>query len=329
MKYIPRNITPEILDALSTSPVVLLNGARQTGKSTLAQHLGRQRGFRYVSLDDLTVLEGISHDPSGYLMSLPLPVIIDEVQREPRLFRVIKMLVDRRRQPGQFFLTGSANVLMLPRMAEFLAGRMEILTLWPFSCDELMGRKSVFIDQVFSEHFPYFHEEDLLLPDLVRKLIQGGYPEILKLSSSRRRNAWFDAYITTILQRDVRDLARIEGLHELPRLLSLIAANAGAMLNLSDLSRRTGLVTMTLKRYLTLLEATFLVQRIPAWSGNIGKRLIKAPRIYLNDTGLLCYLLGCDEERLFKEPQMRGQVLENYVVQELHKQRVWSEARPG
>jgi len=326
--YIPRNITTEILDALQTNPVVLINGARQTGKSTLAQWIANQEYFEYVTLDDFTVLNAVSRDPIGYLSAFDRPLIIDEVQRVPQLFLAIKQLVDKNRRPGQFLLTGSANVFMLPKLSESLAGRIEIITLWPFSCDELIQKKSTLIDQFFSSKFSMIQTDDLSRKDLVKKMITGGYPEMQKLNSDRRRNAWFNSYITTIIQRDVIDISRIEGIQELPRLLSLAAAQSCGLLNLSSLSRDAGLVMMTLKRYLSLLEATFLVKRLSAWFKNIGKRLIKASKIYIADSGLFSYLVGIDQNRLDNDPKLIGQLLENYVMQELFKQASWSETLP-
>jgi len=327
--YIPRHITPEILDALQTSPVVLINGARQTGKSTLARRIAQQLDFHYVTLDDFTVLNAVSSDPVGYLSAFDKPLIIDEVQRVPQLFLAIKQLVDKDRRPGMFLLTGSANIFMLPRLSESLAGRLEIITLWTFSCDELIQKKAIFIDSLFADSFQPVHDNRLSRKDLMEKITRGGYPEVQKLRTERRRNAWFNSYITTILQRDVTDISRIQDIQQLPGLLSLIASRSGGLSNLSSLSRDAGLVMMTLKRYLSILEATYLVKRLPAWFKNIGKRLIKAPKLYLTDTGLLSYLVGIDQQRLNTAPKLFGQLLENYVMQELFKQASWSETLPG
>lgn len=327
--YIPRHITSEILDALATSPAVLLNGARQTGKSTLVQSIAKQSSFEYVTLDDFTTLNAVSRDPIGYLTAHKKPIIIDEVQRVPQLFLAIKQLVDKNRQPGQFLLTGSANIFMLPKLSESLAGRMEIITLWPFSCDELIQKKATFIDHLFSDQFSLIQDHDLSRQPLIKKMITGGYPEIQKLNTERRRIAWFNSYITTILQRDVTEISKIEGVQELPRLLSLIASQSSNLVNMSSLSRDAGLVMMTLKRYLALLEAIFFVKRLPAWFKNIGKRLIKSPKLYLTDTGLLSYLMGMGQNRLETNPKFIGQLVEGYVMQELFKQATWSETLPN
>jgi uncharacterized protein len=326
--FLYRNISEEIFEALSSSPIVLLNGARQTGKSTLVKWIAEQRQFEYVTLDDLTTLNAVIRDPVGYLAAFKKPLIIDEVQRAPGLFLTLKQLVDQQRTPGKYLLTGSANVFVLPRLSESLAGRIEIITLWPFSCDELASRKGIFIDRLFSRQFDMNQDENFSREEFITKMMNGGYPEVQTLSTQRRKNAWFQSYITTILQRDVQDISRIEGIHELPRLLNLIAAQSGSLVNFSSLSRDAGLVMMTLKRYVALLEATFLIKRLPAWFKNIGKRLIKAPKIYLNDTGLTGYLLGIDQQRFVRDPHLLGRLLENYVMHEMFKQSGWSRIQP-
>lgn len=167
--YIPRNITSEILDALATSPAVLLNGARQTGKSTLVQWIAKQHEFEYVTLDDFTTLNAVSRDPVGFLSAIKKPLIIDEIQRTPQLFLAIKQLVDKNHQPGQFLLTDSANVFMLPKLSESLAGRMEVIILWPLSCDELIQKKGLFIDHLFSDQFSLLHDHDFSRKELIEK----------------------------------------------------------------------------------------------------------------------------------------------------------------
>ena len=327
---IPRNITQCLLDALSDNPVVFLAGARQTGKSTLAQSI-RSSDFqaRYLTLDDAGVLAAAQNDASGFLAGLTGPLILDEVQRAPELFPAIKILVDRNRQPGQFLLTGSANVLLLPQISESLAGRMEILTLWPFSQGEIEGTKESFVDHLFTDDWPPLPSQPANRTDLYARVLQGGFPEILKRTGDRRRRAWFGSYMTAILQRDVRDLANIEGLSAMPRLMSLLSARATSLLNFSELSRSVGIPQTTLKRYISLLETTFLICFVPAWSGNLSKRLVKSPKTILTDTGLMAYLQGVDQERLMNDSTLTGPILENFVVMELRKQVTWSQHQPS
>ena len=324
-----RNITPLIEEALSDSPVVLLAGARQTGKSTLARKIASEiHPSQYLTLDDAGVLSAARHDPAGLIAGLEGNVIIDEVQRAPELFLAIKAEVDRNRKPGRFLLTGSANVLLLPRLSESLAGRMEILTLWPLSQGEIEGVREGFVDGVFAERLPSPKRGLEGRSDVMRRLLRGGYPEVISRASAARRKTWFQSYITTILQRDVRDLANIEGLTILPRVLSLIAARTTSLLNFAELSRSIAIPQTTLKRYMSLLETTFLVQMLAPWSGNLGKRLVKAPKIMLNDTGLLSNLVGLSEEGLDYQEGIIGAVLENFVAMEIGKQAAWSKTQP-
>jgi predicted AAA+ superfamily ATPase len=318
---ISRHITPSLLEALSDTPVVFLNGARQTGKSFLARWLAATaHPARYLTLDEVAVLAAAQSDPTGFIAGLDGPVVLDEVQRVPKLFLAIKAQVDRDRRPGRFLLTGSADVLLLPELADSLAGRMEVLTLHPLSQGEIEGRPEGFIGAVFAAQLPGLTAGSESGPALCDRIRIGGYPEMQTRTLPRRRAAWFSSYLNTILSRDLRDLARIEGLAALPRLLSLLAARATSLLNFAELSRTAGLPQTTLKRYLSLLETAFLVSYLPAWSSNLGKRLVKAPKLMLNDTGLLVHLLGMD---LSPGPQL-GPVLENFVAAELRKQAAWS-----
>jgi predicted AAA+ superfamily ATPase len=322
-----RNIEQSLRLALADTPVILLNGARQTGKSTLALKLAKDVSAHYLTLDDATVLAAAVADPSGFVRTMQGMVIVDEVQKAPGLFPAIKVEVDADRRPGRFLLTGSANVLMLAKLAESLAGRMEIATLWPLSQGELLDRQERFIDAVFSARLPELEPLGEKRGDLLQQLTLGGYPEVIGRGTERRRQAWFASSVTTILQRDVRDLANIDGLTEMPRLLALLAARTGGLLNISELSRSSGIPNTTLKRYLSLLEATFLLATLPAWSTNVGKRLIKSPKVYLVDSGLTAYLVGQTAPRLSSESTIAGHLLEGFVVGELRKQRTWSETR--
>jgi hypothetical protein len=325
---IKRNITQNVLDALSDTPVLLLNGARQTGKSTLVKSISEHsHPARYITLDDATVLAAVRNDSAGFLAGMDGPVVIDEVQKAPELFPVIKAEVDRNRNPGRFLLTGSANVFLLPRLSESLAGRMEILSLWPFSQGELAGTRESFVDALFAGKLSTEAPRRESPASLQARIISGGYPEAVSRVKEDRRRAWFESYITTILQRDIRDLANIEGLTNLPRLLAIIASRVPALLNFSEFSRTLAIPQSTLKRYMTLLEATVLIQHLPAWSGNIGKRLVKSSKLVMSDTGLMAHLLGANKERLAAGGIM-GHLFENFIIMELKKQITWSAAKP-
>jgi uncharacterized protein len=329
-KMIKRNIADSILAALSDTPVVLLNGARQTGKSTLVKWLAEKKHkAEYITFDDATTLSAARNDPSGFLAGINGPVVLDEIQKAPDLFPALKVEVDRDRTPGRFLLTGSANVLLLPKISESLTGRMEILTLYPFSQGELASKKETFLKHVFDPS----HFESKLMPlknrELLRRIKTGGFPEVVTRHSFERKAAWCASYITTILQRDIRDIADIDRLTEMPKLLALLAARAASMLNFAEISRSIGIPVATLKRYVAIFEATFLVHFLKPWSANLGKRLAKAPKIILSDTGLLTHLLGLSAEDSVPEPMIAGRLLENFVVMELFKQRSWSRTKPG
>jgi hypothetical protein len=309
----------------------LINGARQTGKSTLAQLPElKQQGRQYLTFDDPGVLTAAKRDPNGFIAGLTAPVTLDEIQHAPELFTAIKMAIDRKREPGRFLLTGSANVLLLPKLSESLAGRMELLTLWPFSQGEIHGVKEGFVDALFSKRPVWASGENAHLQrdELFKKVLSGGYPLANARKTASRRKAWFQSYLTTILQRDIRDLTHVADVTAVPRLLSVVATRAGSLLNFADLSRSLGLPQTTLKRYFALLEATFLTQLLRPWSSNLGQRVIQTPKVFLNDTGLLAHLLGLTVERLNVDGTLAGGVLENFVLMELRKQSAWSETRP-
>ena len=224
-------------------------------------------------------------------------------------------------------LTGSANVLLLPRLSDSLSGRIEILTLWPFSQGEKEEGDDAFVDAVFHDQVPFVKGSENR-SDLIQRLLTGGYPEMLLRIKPARRRAWFSAYITTILQRDVKYLAQINGLTAFPRLFSLLAARTATILNIAELSRSIGLPQTTLRRYLALLKTTFLTVLLPPWSGNFSKRLVKTPKLYLNDTGLAAHLLGVYSEEMLGDGRFLGPLLENFVLLELLKQASWSETQP-
>ncbi len=314
-----RNITAKVDTALGDTPVVLLNGARQTGKSTLARQIADARDGQYVTLDDATILAAAASDPAGFLSGLADFAVIDEVQRAPQLFPAIKLLVDRNRKPGRLLLTGSANVFMLPNLAESLAGRMEIIPLLPLTQVELLDRPENLVDLLFTSQSFGLRKAVASDPALSNLIVRGGYPEALERATESRREAWFSSYITAILQRDVRDIANIDGLTAMPRLLQLLAARSAGLLSFSDLSRSMGIPQTTLKRYLALFETVFLFNPLPAWSSNLSTRLIKSPKVHLIDTGLAAYLLGHNAKRLAANPVLYGQLLESFVVGELNK----------
>ncbi|HXS32503.1 MAG TPA: ATP-binding protein [Solirubrobacterales bacterium] len=317
---IERALTGRLLAALADTPVVTLIGGRQTGKSTLVTSLaGRGHSAEYVTLDDPTELAGARNDPVAFVERFAGPVVFDEIQRAPELLLPIKAAVDRDRRPGRFLLTGSANVLFVPSVAEALAGRMEVLTLWPFSTAEIEGRPgSGIVDLLFADQ-PRPPARELSVEKLVSRLLAGGYPEAVARKDSERRSQWFSSYLNTLLERDIRGMADIERLEQLPALLSAIALRTRGPLNKSGLSQDLGIPNSSIDRYVALLARVFLLRRLGAWHSSLGPRLVKAPKLLVSDVGLLCQLLRVDRGRLLEDDTLRGLVLESYVGMELVK----------
>jgi predicted AAA+ superfamily ATPase len=319
-----RHLAPALEAALGDTPVVLVTGPRQAGKTTLCRLVAERRGAQVFSLDDAATLGAATRDPTGFVAALDGPAMLDEIQKAPALLPALKLAVDRRREAGRFLLTGSADVLALPRVSESLAGRVEILTLWPLSQGEIEGRADDLVDVLFAADPPRYSGADAGRTEFITRALRGGYPEVLRRADLERRRAWFRSYVSTILQRDVRDLAHIEGLTELPRLLGVLAARSSSLLNLAEVSRSLGLAQTTLTRYVALLEHTFLLRRIPAWAGSRARRAVKTPRVLITDTGLLAHLAGLTAARIADEPAVLGPLLESFVASELLKQLTWS-----
>jgi len=331
----PRYITKSVLTALADTPVVVLHGPRQAGKSTLVQRLAAgEHPAQYLTLDRAGVLSAARNDPEGFIAAHREPLVIDEVQRVPELLLAIKAEVDRDRRPGRFLLTGSANILQLPRLAETLVGRMQVLTLHPLSQGELARTREGFIDTVFSEALPTPKSTPVRKAkarsrtSIFSRVLRGGYPEAVTRKTEERRREWFDSYLNTLVLRDVRDLSNIMGLSDLPRLLLLIAARVGSLVNYAELARDAALNQMTLKRYLTMLQAVFLAWTVRPWFTNRSKRIMKSEKLYLGDTGLLAHLLDIGAGDLRSSSPGIGPLLENFVALELLKQRSWSNTRP-
>ena len=318
----PRYALPRLNEALADSPVVLIHGPRQCGKTTLAQTQGRHSKYAYLSFDD-DVVRGAAHaDPAGFMSDLPRRVILDEVQRVPALFAALKIAVDRERVPGRFILTGSANVLLVPKLADSLAGRMQILRLHPLAQCELARHAPGFLDALFEGRFK-FRQNERLGNQLAQRIAAGGYPAALARPAGRRRAAWYRDYLEALVQRDVRDLARISSLDVLPRLLALAAAQTAQLFNVTALSAPFQISRPTIGDYVTLLERVFLLERLPPWHSNRISRLIKTPKLHLGDTGLACALLGVDAAALVADRPLLGQILETFVFQELRRQASW------
>jgi predicted AAA+ superfamily ATPase len=313
------------------TPVVAITGPRQCGKSTLANQVASAISARCVSFDDAGPREAANADPSGFIEQSELPLFIDEFQKAPAILEAIKSRVDRERRgnpraAGLFVLTGSANVWATLRISESLVGRAERIRLWPLSQGEILGVRERFIDDLFEARVPTLPDQPSGRPAISQQVLAGGYPEMLARPDPKRRARWTQNYLEMILERDVHDLTkRAQQLDELPRLLELSAARLTSLVDLTELSRSAQMKRDTVGRYLRLLELLFLVRRIPAWSRNIGQRLIKAPKLMLPDTGLAAQLTGYGTSRFEDlEDSFAGALFENFVAGEVAKQATWA-----
>lgn len=320
----PRYAERRLIEGLSDSPVVLIHGPRQCGKTTLARSVGESKRYAYISFDDDVAREAARADPAGFVDDLPERAILDEVQRVPEIFAALKMTIDRRRTAGRFILTGSANVLLVPKLADSLAGRMDILRLHPLAQCELTRRPPHFLEALFGGGFKT-RRTDRLAAHLGELIVAGGYPAALARPDGRRRAAWYRDYLDALIQRDVRDLARINSLDALPRLLALAAGQTARLQNVTDLASPFQLSRPTIRDYVTLLERVFLLDTLPPWHSNRLSRLVKTPKLHLGDTGLACALLGADAAALRADRSLLGQLLETFVFQELRRQASWQD----
>ena len=320
----PRLITKALTEALTDTPVVCLLGPRQSGKTTLVQTLTPERG--YVSLDEENYFSTAGADPVGFVAGLPAVVTLDEIQRVPELLPAIKRAVDRDRQPGRFLLTGSANLLLLPRIAESLAGRMESVHLQPLTEAEKERGPGTFLREFLTGSLKaeITGDQKQVSLDLPARLVAGGYPEPLTRTPARARQ-WHRQYLRSIIDRDVRDVARIKDGDRLAGLLELLALQTGGLLNTSGLAQKLGLYRETVEHYLTALERLFLVRRLPAWHRSATRRLVKAPKVHIVDSGLAATLAGMDEDDWITKRDVMGHLLESFIVQQLMTEASWTD----
>ena len=319
----PRWIKPRIAEAMADTPVVLLAGPRQAGKTTLVRQVA-ENGLRYLTLDDELTLLSAREDPVGMIRSLDRAVI-DEIQRAPALLLAIKKSVDEDRRPGRFLLTGSANLMALPTVTDSLAGRMETLSLLPLSQSEIAGQSTNWIDSVFTGQLPR-PGSSARTDDLAGRVLRGGYPEAISRSTARRRTAWARQYLDPILTRDVRDVAGIEKLDQLPRFLRALSQMAGQMCNYTQLGGQVGLDGKTAAKYISVFEHMYLLKRVDVWARNRLNRVVKAPKLQFIDAGLLTTLLDLTPDEVEKDRTRFGNVLETFVFGELLKHTTTAES---
>ena len=311
-------------EALVDTSVVLIVGPRRAGKTTLVRKMG-EKGRTYITLDDQTTLDAARSDPSGFIRGLDR-AIIDEIQRAPDLLLAIKKTVDEDHRPGRFLLTGSANVLTLPRVADSLAGRMETLQMLPLSRAEITGKPTTFLERLFAGKL----EGDkgaIVGDDLVQLVMLGGFPEVINRDSERRRQDWARSYLTSILIRDLRDIADIEKLTELAKFVRLLAEHSGQLVNYSQFGSSINVSYKTGQRYVGLLEQVFLVQTLQPWYTNALKRIAKTPKLHFLDSGLLATARGLTFERVRANRDLFGPILESFVFSEVLKLMTASDLR--
>jgi predicted AAA+ superfamily ATPase len=306
--YRERKLAGPLAEALADTPVVVVAGPRQAGKSTLAEHVVAERAGTWLTLDDATILDTARADPVGFVSGRSELVGIDEAQRVPELLLAVKAEVDRERRPGRFLLTGSTRLLGAPKLADSLAGRMEALTLWPFTQAELHDTVAEpgFIDRAFADDLAGLRPSPVTRAEVLDRARAGGFLPALT-RTDRRRSAWFDSYVSGVIDREVRAVTDAIYLRELPRLLRLVASRTSGELNITDLARDLGLSRPTIDTYLAHLEAVFLIQTIPAWSTNLTTRGV----------------------RIHSDPELAGRLIETFVAGELRAQAEWSQSRPG
>lgn len=320
-----RLIRPRIEEALKDTPVILLAGPRQAGKTTLVRQMATEKKIQYLTLDDSLTLLSAREDPVGMISRLDRSVI-DEIQRAPELLLAIKKSVDEDRRPGRFLLTGSANLMALPTVADSLAGRMETLSLLPLSQSEIEGQRANWIDNAFAGKILH---EGVNQPEksLAQRVLKGGYPEAISRTSAKRRQAWATQYLEAIIQRDVRDFAGINKLDELPRFLRALAQTSGQMCNYAKLGGEVGLDGKTAAKYISIFEQLYLLKRVNVWARNRLNRLVKTPKLQFLDSGLLSALLGLSIEEINDDRTRFGHVLETFVFGELLKHTATSDDR--
>lgn len=326
-----RNLLHRVEESLDDTRIVVLQGARQVGKSTLAAEVVSRRRGRLVTLDDELTRTAAASDPVTFVRQYPDGLLgIDEVQRVPDLVLALKAAVDADPRPGRFLLTGSANLLQLPATQDSLAGRAESLELFGFSQGEIGGVRETFVDQLFQGDLFLGHRSALSRHDYLVKACTGSYPEAVNRRSERRRAAWLDSYIERIVKRDAADVSGLQRLAELPRLLRLLAARTATELNQRSVAADADIPVRTLPPYLDLLETLYLIDRVPAWSSNLSKRVVERPKIVVLDPGLAARLTNVAPAGAGAQgnPQVAGQLIETFVIGELRRQLGWSDLNP-
>jgi predicted AAA+ superfamily ATPase len=313
-KSYPRILSKSVDIALSDTPVVVINGPRQSGKTTLVKQY--TPNLPYFTLDDDNILNAVKQDPVGFIERTD-KVIIDEIQRAPELLRAIKLSVDQNRQAGRFLLTGSTNILAMPNIGDSLAGRMEILNLLPLSLAEIQKRNKHFFKYAMKQNWPLLSEYPQF--DSISHALVGGYPEMLSRNENSRRFAWAKSYLKAIIEKDVKDISAVDKPTEMPLLLEILAQQSGQLTNFTQIGTQIQLSNKTTQKYIHVFENLFLIKSIRPWHKNTLNRLIKTPKIYFLDSGLLAAVNKITLEKVQNNPMLSGALLETWVYGELLK----------
>lgn len=323
-RYVERRIAGLVLSAMEEARVVALLGARQVGKSTLARILATDSlGAEYLTLDDEPTRSLAVEDPVGFISGLSTPTVIDEIQRAPDLMLAIKARVDRDEARGQFLITGSADLRSLPTISDALPGRVDYLTLWPFTQGEIAARSETLLEHLFDSQAPQLSGEPVGRLAHVERLLAGGYPEALRRSEGARTR-FFAGYLASILQREVVETSRLHQPGAVADLLRLVAVRSGSIARYQTMGSELGIDGKTVKRYTDVLERLFLIRVRRAWHVNLGKRQIKSPKLYISDSGLLASMIGADRQRVASDGGLAGALVETFVATELERQASWA-----
>lgn len=313
-------------EALAISPAVLLSGARQVGKSTLC--LSQEREYRVF--DDLSEREAALHDAVGYIAALPKPITLDEIQKVPEVLEGIKIDIDKKRINGTFLLTGSANVLDMKKTKDTLAGRIIEIVMWPLSQKELHGKHDEnIIDALFSKGIDGLKTADVSYESLLSAMLSGGYPEIRKIESVRGKVLWYNSYISTYVERDIRDVGELRDISAFIKFFNIIAPRSCGLLNKSDLASDSTLSEATVNNYLSMLEMIYQVSLLRAYSSNVSKRFIKSPKLFMTDSGIFAHLLGITSTDEIHASNRKGDIFETFVYGELIKHASYSLTQPA
>lgn len=325
----PRGDRKLVVEALGDTRGVFVLGARQVGKSTLARQIAEsEHPAQIINLDQKAPRDAALADPEGFIAGLRRPVLIDEVQRgSSDLLLAIKQALDDDRSPGQFLLTGSANVLRNKKVADALTGRVELIRLWPLAQAEIEGSDSNFVDALFAADPPSVSGATVGRDALRGRIIGGGYPEA-RMRSGRRQARWFESYLQTTFEKDLQAITDAHKLHEMPKILRLLAAQTANLFVPAALAGKLAIDRRTVEHYVGLLETIFLAKRVQAWTPGLGQREVQHPKAYIVDSGLLLHLLGANEDRLLSDDQITGKALESFVVMEIIKHAEWSDDPP-